>query len=57
MLNGKNEDCWKLEITYDTAANTRAIFYISKQTHDILKMEEWIGKNRKRYKVKLGVAV
>jgi hypothetical protein len=48
------EDCWKLEINYDKTGSNSATFYISKKTHDVLKMEERFGKS-KRYKVKLGV--
>ena len=55
LMNGQPVDCWKLEIAYDATGQNRGVFYISKQTHDVLKMEEVFG-NRKRYKVKLGVS-
>jgi hypothetical protein len=56
LLNGQLEDCWLLSIVYDEARNSKATFYISKKTQDVLKMVEHIGKN-KRYKVKMGLAI
>lgn len=53
LLNGKKEDCWKLEINY--TPTSKATFYISKKTQDVLKMSETLGKGFTRYKVKIGI--
>ncbi len=47
-------DCWLL--THESKGY-REVFWISKKTHEVLKLENEIGKDRWRYKVKLGFSV
>jgi hypothetical protein len=50
--NKENIDCWLL--TYESA-NNHEVFWISKKTHEVLKLEQKFG-NRYRYKIKLANA-
>jgi hypothetical protein len=50
----KGIDCWKLRIDYNEKAY--AIFYISKKSREVIKMEEDFGAGV-RYKVKLPSAI
>ncbi len=44
-------DCWLL---VHESKGFREVFWISKKTHEVLKLENEIGKDRWRYKIKLG---
>ncbi|WP_299988174.1 hypothetical protein [uncultured Pontibacter sp.] len=53
-VNNTSVDCWMLRIDYsDTNYGT---FWISKKTHEVLKMEE-LFDGVKRFKIKLGTVV
>ncbi len=47
-------DCWLL--THE-AKGYKEVFWISKKTHEVLKLENEIGKDRARYKIKLGFSI
>ncbi|RYU93898.1 DUF3108 domain-containing protein [Emticicia agri] len=47
-------DCWLL--THESRG-LKEVFWISKKTQEVLKLENEIGKDRWRYKVKLGFSV
>jgi hypothetical protein len=47
-------DCWLL---MHESKGYKEVFWISKKTHEVLKLENEIGKDRWRYKVKLGFSV
>ena len=49
--DGAESDCWLLS---HGSAGSREIFWISKKTREVLKLENEIGVNRWRYKIKLG---
>jgi hypothetical protein len=51
--DGQQVDCWLLE---HTQAGNHEVFWISKKTREVLKLEQQFG-NRYRYKVKLGFSV
>lgn len=56
IINGYDNqkiDCWLL--SYD-APNNKETFWISKKTHEVLKLEQEFG-NKFRYKIKLGFSV
>lgn len=48
-LDGQSVDCWLLE---HSEPNNREVFWISKKTKEVLKLEQQFGKNY-RYKIKL----
>lgn len=50
-LDGKEADCWLLEHS-DPSFNNKEVFWVSKQTKEVLKLEQQFGK-RFRYKIKL----
>jgi hypothetical protein len=52
--DGKMTDCWLLKINY--TETSWAIFWISKKTKEVLKMQEYFNGNY-RYKVKLSTPV
>jgi hypothetical protein len=54
VADGDKVDCWKLKIDYN--ADAWAIFWISKKSKEVLKMQE-AYKGNYRYKVKLSTAV
>ncbi len=57
QLNGYDNikvECWLL--THE-AKGYKEVFWISKKTHEVLKLENEIGKDRWRYKIKLGFSV
>ncbi|MFD2519661.1 DUF3108 domain-containing protein [Emticicia soli] len=47
-------DCWLL--THESKG-VKEVFWISKKTHEVLKLENEIGKDRWRYKIKLGFSM
>ncbi len=47
-------DCWLL--THESKGY-KEVFWISKKTHEVLKLENEIGKDRWRYKIKLGFSI
>jgi hypothetical protein len=51
--NGSKEDCWVLEVIYNPDTKSRAEFFISRKSYDVLKMREVSGRIV-RYKVKMG---
>ncbi len=57
VLTGYNDqkiDCWLL--THESRG-FKEIFWISKKTKEVLKLEQEIGKEKWRYKIKLGFSV
>lgn len=57
VLTGYNDqkiDCWLL--THESRG-FKETFWISKKTKEVLKLEQEIGKDRWRYKVKLGFSI
>lgn len=52
--NNQKIECWLL--THE-ARGLKEIFWISKRTKEVLKLEQEIGQNRWRYKIKLGFSV
>lgn len=52
--NNQKIDCWLL--THESRG-LKEIFWISKKTHEVLKLEGEIGKERWRYKIKLGFSI
>lgn len=54
VIEGGSVSCWKLRIDYDS--KSFAIFYISKKSREVLRMDEDFGGGV-RYKVKLSNAV
>jgi hypothetical protein len=52
--NGQTIDCWLL--THESRG-LKEIFWISKKSREVLKLEQEIGKNRWRYKIKLGFSI
>ena len=58
--NGEKIDCWVLNNFNDNKAPEKGYerFWISKKTHEVLKLENDFGGGRGfRYKLKLGIAV
>jgi len=51
-VDGQPIDCWTLEHTDHERGNNREVFYISKKTKEVLKLEQEFA-GRFRYKVKL----
>lgn len=51
--DGQQIDCWLLTHESD---NNKEIFWISKKTHEVLKLEQEFG-GRFRYKIKLGYSI
>ncbi len=59
MLNGfdgQQIDCWTLEHEDNDRLKNREVFYISKKTKEVLKLEQQYG-TRYRYKIKLGFSI
>jgi hypothetical protein len=54
VVNDQDVDCWQLKIDY--RQNSWAIFWISKKSKEVLKMQEFFGGGY-RYKVKLSTPV
>jgi len=57
QLEGYNDqkiDCWLL---MHESRGLKEIFWISKKTKEVLKLENEIGKGRWRYKIKLGFSI
>ncbi|MEP7322711.1 MAG: hypothetical protein ABI761_12365 [Saprospiraceae bacterium] len=57
VLDGYNDQkitCWLL--THESKGN-KEIFWISKKTKEVLKLEQEFGKDRWRYKIKLGFSI
>lgn len=57
ILIGYNEqkiDCWIL--SHESRGN-KEIFWISKKTKEVLKLEQEFGKDKWRYKIKLGFSI
>jgi hypothetical protein len=52
--NNQKIDCWLL---MHESRGLKEIFWISKKTKDVLKLEQEIGKERWRYKIKLGFSI
>ncbi|MEI2822369.1 MAG: hypothetical protein V9F02_02920 [Chitinophagaceae bacterium] len=52
--NNQKIECWLL--THESRG-LKEIFWISKKTHEVLKLENEIGKDRWRYKIKLGFSI
>lgn len=49
--NGQEIDCWLLS---HESRGLKDIFWISKKTQEVLKLEGEIGKNKWRYKIRMG---
>jgi hypothetical protein len=52
--NNQNIDCWLLS---HESRGSKEIFWISKKTKEVLKLEQGFGKDRWRYKIKLGFSI
>lgn len=52
--NNQNIDCWLLS---HESKWGKEIFWISKKTKEVLKLEQGLGKDRWRYKIKLGFSI
>lgn len=52
-VNNQKIDCWLLK---QSAPNNEETFWISKKTHEVLKLEQAFG-GRYRYKIKLGYSI
>lgn len=52
--NNQKIECWLL---IREASGNKEIFWISKKTKEVLKLEQEIGKEKWRYKIKLGISV
>lgn len=52
--DGQIIKCWLLE---HESRGLKGVFWISKKTREVLKLEEAIGKDRWRYKIKLGYSI
>lgn len=55
-FDGQQIDCWTLEHEDNDRVKNREVFYISKKTKEVLKLEQQFG-TRYRYKIKLGFSI